>query len=53
LPTPVGTKFCILVYPKFWADYYMFSYAHCWELLMKSVGSHSSQSLLSMMKVML
>jgi hypothetical protein len=37
--------------PKFWEDYYMLIYTHCWEL-MNSVGSHGSSSLLFVMKVM-
>jgi hypothetical protein len=38
--------------PKFWEDYYMLIYTHCWEL-MNSVGSHGSLSLLFVMKVMM
>jgi hypothetical protein len=30
---------CIMVYPKFWADYYVLICIHHFEL-MKSVGSH-------------
>jgi uncharacterized membrane protein YkvI len=40
-----------MVCPSFWADYYMLIYTHCWEL-MNLVGSHSSSSLLFVMKVM-
>jgi hypothetical protein len=40
-----------MVCPSFWADYYIFIYTHCWEL-MNLVGSHGSSSLLFMMKVM-
>jgi hypothetical protein len=40
-----------MVCPSFSEDYYMLIYTHCWEL-MNSVGSHSSLSLLFVMKVM-
>jgi hypothetical protein len=40
-----------MVFPSFWADYYMLIYTHCWEL-MNLVGSHGSSSLPIVMKVM-
>jgi hypothetical protein len=42
---------CIIVCLKFLADCYTIVYIH-WQWLSKSVGRHSSSSLLSMMKVM-
>jgi hypothetical protein len=35
-----------MVYLKFWADYYILIYAHCWELVKSSGGSCGSSSLL-------
>jgi len=36
--------------PRFWADYHILIYIHCWEW-MQSLGSHGSSSLLFVMKV--
>jgi hypothetical protein len=36
--------------PRFWADYHILIYTHCWEW-MQSLGSHGSSSLLFVMKV--
>jgi len=40
-----------MVWPSFWAHYYMLIYTHCWEL-MNSVSRHGSLSLPFVMKVM-
>jgi hypothetical protein len=40
-----------MVWPSFWADYYMPIYTHCWEL-MSLACSHGSSSLPFVMKVM-
>jgi hypothetical protein len=40
-----GCKFCIMFFPRFWADYYILIYAHLWELMKSMDGQCSSSSI--------
>ncbi len=45
----MGCRFCRIACLRFWMDYSILSYSHCWGLMM-SVDSHGSSSMLLLMK---
>lgn len=45
----MGCRFCRIVCLRFWMDYSILIYNHCWGL-MTSAGSHGSSSMLLLMK---